>query len=247
MTHEEHKLEEQVVSKAAEITVSSQLDAAEKIDIDVETNFLEAIQGNAEGVMISGEGLVMQKDVRVQEMELHTDKIDINPLSVLFGHVELNQPIDANGRIVLTEPDINRALNSNYVLGKAQNFNLDVYGQTATMAMQQMELKLPGGNKMVFTGKVLLHEMGKTRQLGFTATIHPRTRVQGVLVEGFHCHDGQTISIEFAAALMHQLKQLVHLPYIEIEQMRIRVEEMEVQAGSITMQVQAHVNQLPSS
>lgn len=247
MTNEDRTVEEQVLNKAAEVTLSSQLDSAEKIDIDVETNLSEAIQGNAQGVVISGEGLVMQKDIRVQEMELHTDKIDINPLSVLFGHVELNQPIDANGRIVLTEPDINRALNSNYVLSKAQNFDLDVDGQTVTMAMQQMELKLPGGDKMVFTGKALLHEMGKTRRLGFTATIHPRTRQQPVLLEAFNCHDGQTISLEFAAALMQQLKQLVHLPYIEMEQMRIRVEEMEVQAGSITMQVQAHVNQLPSS
>lgn len=247
MTHEEHKLEEQVVSKAAEITLSSQLDAAEKIDVDVETNFSEAIQGNAQGVTISGEGLVMQKDIRVQEMEMHTDTIDINPLSVLFGHAELNQPIDADGRIVLTEPDINRALNSNYVLGKAQNFNLEVEGQTVTMAMQQMELKLPGGDKMVFTGKALLHEMGKTRRLGFTAVMHPRTRQQPVLVEGFNCHDGQSISLEFAAALMQKLKELAHLPYIEIEQMRIRIDKLEVQAGSITMQVQAHVNQLPSS
>lgn len=247
MTNEEHTVEEQVLNKAAEITLSSQLDAAEKIDIDVQTNLSDVIQGNADSVVISGEGLVMQKDIRVQEMELHTDKIDINPLSVLFGHVELNQPIDANGRIVLTEPDINRALNSNYVLGKAQDFNLDVDGQTVTVAMQQMELKLPGGDKMVFSAKAMLHEMGKTRRIGFTATIHPRTRQQPVLIEGFNCHDGQTISLEFAAALMHKLKELAHLPYIEMEQMSIRIEEMEVQAGTITMQVQAHVEQLPSS
>ncbi len=247
MTHEEHKLEEQLVSKAAEITLSSQLDAAEKIDVDVQTNLSEAIQGNAEEVVISGEGLVMQKDIRVQEMELHTDKVDINPLSVLFGKVELNQPIDANGRIVLTEPDINRALNCDYVLSKAQKFDLDVEGQTVTMAMQQMELKLPDGDKMVFSAKALLHEMGKTRRIGFTAIMYPRNRQQPLRVEGFNCHDGQTISLEFAAALMQKLKELTHLPYIEMEQMRIRVEEMEVQTGTITIQVQAHINQLPSS
>lgn len=247
MTHEKHKLESEVVSKAAEITLSSQLDAAEKIEVDVETDLSEVIHGKAEEVAIAGEGLVIQKDIRVQEMELHTDKIDINPLSVLFGHIKLNQPIDANGRIVLTEPDINRALNSDYVLSKAQKFDFDVEDQTVTMAMQQMELKLPGGDKMVFSAKALLHEMGKTRRIGFTAVMYPRNREQPIRVEGFNCHDGQTISLEFAAAFMQKLKKLAQLPYIEMEQMRIRVEEMKVQAGTITMQVQAHVSQLPSN
>jgi len=50
----------------------------------------------------------MQKDIRVQEMELHADSIAINPLSA-FGQIELNQPVDATARLVLTEPDINRA------------------------------------------------------------------------------------------------------------------------------------------
>lgn len=246
MTHQEHKLESDIVSKAAEVTLSSQLDAAEKIDVDVETKLSEAIQGNAEGVAISGEGLVIQKDIRVQEMELHTDKVDINPLSVLFGQIKLNQPIDADGRIVMTEPDINRALNCDYVLNKAQNFELDVDGQTATMAMQQMELKLPGGDKMVFSAKVLLHEMGKTRRIGFTAIMYPRNGQQPVRVESFNCHDGQTISIEFAAAFMQKLKELTHQPYFEMEKMSFRVQEMLVEAGKITMQVQAHLAEIPS-
>lgn len=245
MTHQEHKLSD-LVSKAAEVTLSSQLDAAQKIDVDVETSLPEIVQGKAEQVAIAGEGLVIQKDIRVQEMELHTDTIDINPLSVLFGQIELNQPIDANGRIVLTEPDINRALNCDYVLSKAQNYQLDVDGQTATMAMQQMELKLPGGDKMVFSAKVLLHELGKTRRIGFTATIHPRNGQQPILVEGFNCHDEQTISLDFAAALLQKLKELTHQPYFELEQMSFRVQEMLVEAGRITMQVQAHLKQLPS-
>ena len=247
MTHEDRNLEEQVVSKAAEMTLSSQLDSAEKIEVDVQTNLSEIIQGKAEKVAISGQGLVMQKDIRVQEMELHTDKIDINPLSVLFGHVELNQPIDANGRIVLTEPDINRALNSNYVLSKAQNYELNVSGKTVNVSMQQMELHLPDGDKMVLIAKSSIREMGNTRQLGFTATFRPRSKNQPLLVENFQCHDGQSTSIDFAVALLGKIKELTHLPYIEMGQMRLRVEEMDVQPGKITLQVQAHVRQIPSS
>ena len=84
MTHEDRNLEEQVVSKAVEMTLSSQLDSAEKIEVDVQTDLSEIIQGKAEGVAISGQGLVMQKDIRIQEMEWQTNGVDINPLSALF-------------------------------------------------------------------------------------------------------------------------------------------------------------------
>lgn len=241
MTHEDRTIEEQVVSKAAEMSLSSQLDAAEKIDVDVQTDLLEIFQGKVDSVAISGQGLVMQKDIRIQEMELYTDGLDVNPLSALFGHVELDRPVNAKGRIVLTEPDINRALNSAYVLDRAQNYALNVDGKTVTVSMQQMELRLPDGDKMVFVGKSLIREMGNTRQLGFTGTFRPRNQNQPVLVESFVCHDGQSTSIDFAVALMEKIKEITHLPFFEIGQMKLRIEEMEVQTGKITLQIQAHL------
>src|SRR4028118_367017 len=98
MTHDNLRLDEQAISKAAEIGLSSQLDEAEKIDIDIKTDLLKAVQGQVDSVAIAGQGLVIQKDIRVQEMELHTDSIDINPLSALFGQIELNQSVDATAR-----------------------------------------------------------------------------------------------------------------------------------------------------
>lgn len=245
--HENQKLEEQALSKAVEIGLSTQLDSAEKLDVDVKTDLSKIVQGEVDEVVVTGQGLVMQKDIRVQEMELHTDTVDINPLNALFGKIELNQPLDASGRIVLTEPDLNRALNSDYVLSKAQNFKLNVDGQTVILGMQHMELRLPTGDTMVFSGKASIQEMGNTRQLGFTATCHPRTQHKPVLVEEFHCHDGQSISLEFAVALMQKMKELTHLSHFEIEQMAFRVQEMEVQPGKITLQIEAHVSQLPSA
>ena len=50
------------------------------------------------------------QDIRLSEFQIKTDDIDINPLKILFGEVELNQPINADTRIVLKETDINQAL-----------------------------------------------------------------------------------------------------------------------------------------
>lgn len=247
MTREDRTIEEQVVSKAAEMTLSSQLDSAEKIEVDVQTDLLEIFQGKVDSAAISGQGLVMQKDIRIQEMELYTDGVDVNPLSALFGQVELDRPVNAKGRIVLIEADINRTLNSDYVLDQAQNFALNVDGKTATLSMQQMELRLPDGDKMIFSGKSLIREMGNTQQISFIATFRPRGKNQPVLVENFVCDDKQSISLDFAVALMDKIKEITHLPFFEIGQMKLRIEELEVQTGKITLQIKAHVRQVPAT
>lgn len=66
------------------------------------------VQGQADSVSIAAQGVVMQKDIRVQEMEVHTNRIAIDLLRTIFGHVELDTPLDATARVVLTEQDLNR-------------------------------------------------------------------------------------------------------------------------------------------
>lgn len=242
---DQQRLDEQAIALAAEMGLSSQLDATEKLDINVKTDLFKVVQGQAEAVDISGQGLVMQKDIRVQEMELHLDNIDIDPISALFGQVELKHPVDAIAKFVVTEQDINRALNSEYVQNQMQTIDLHVKGQIVTLKMQQMELLLPSDDKMIFSGSALLQEKGSTRQLEFSAVVHPRTREQPVLVEGFQCKNGQSISLEFAVALLEKMQEITQSPYIELGKMAIRIKNMEVQTGKITLYTEAHVREIP--
>ncbi|HEY9295871.1 MAG TPA: DUF2993 domain-containing protein, partial [Phormidium sp.] len=202
-------LEEQVISAAVEMGLSSKLDSADNLDVDVRTNLLEIVQGQAHSVSVSGQGLVMEKDIRVQEMEIHTDNIAINPLSVLFGEVELTRPTDASARIVLSEADLNRALNSDYVRRQMQPFQLDVDGQIVTLEMQKMSIQLPDVNTIVFNGSTKLHERGNQRSLNFQAVIHTGTVFEPLFMEAFQCSPAPGISLQFAVALMEKFKELV--------------------------------------
>jgi hypothetical protein len=244
--HNEQRLEEQAIAKAAEMQLSSRLDTAEKIDVDIHTDLLKVVLGHADSVEIAGQGLVLQKDIRVQEMKVQTDSVDINPLSILFGEVELNKPIDANIKIVVTQADLNRALNSDYILSQAKNLKLNVDGQTVTLDMQQMELRLPDGEEMLFSGNSLIHESGNTQPMSFTAKCRPRTSKHPVLLEEFQCNEGHSISLDVTVALMHKIKELTNLPYFNLQGMRLCIQEMEVQTGRIILQIQAHIVQIPS-
>lgn len=248
MTHDEQRLDEQVINKAAELGLSSQVDEAENIDVDIKTDLLKAVQGQVDSVDLSGQGVVMQKDIRVQEMELHTDKIDINPLSALFGQIELNKPVDATARLVLTEADINRALNSEYVRKKLQNIELNVEGKKAVIEPQHIKIQIPDNGKIVcFADTQLNNEIGATKQISFIATILVKRSTQPLLLESFSCTPNEGISLELAIALMQKLKELLSLPYLELEGMALRVQDVDVQKGSLTLHSEARVKQIPST
>ena len=246
MTQDEPRMEEQALSKAAEMGLSSQLDAVEKLDVDVQTDMLKVVQGQTDAVSVAGQGLVIQQDIRVQEMELQVDGVAIDPLSALFGKLELNQPTDAAARLVLTEQDINRALNSEYVRSRMPKLELNVEGK-AVIEPLHLELHLPTDGKVVFNAKTLLQdEIGQTEEIGFTATMLVWRNKQPLLMEGFGCTPDQGISLELAITFMNKLKELLNLPYYELEGTAFRVKDVKIQAGSLTLLADAHVEQIPS-
>lgn len=242
---EEQRLEEQLLSHSAENIVSDQLDSVEKIDVDVQTDLLKMVQGQVDGVSFAGQGLVM-KGIRMQEIKLQTDSVDINPLSALFGQVELNQPVNATARIILTEVDINRALTSDLVRSQMQNFNLILDGEIS-IQLQAIQINLPEDGKLACAGNILLTEQGNTRPLSFTAVVRPRTQQQPIMLESFNCTKGEGISLETVVALMHKVKELTNLPFIEFDDMALRVKSLEVQKGNLILLADAQVRQLPSS
>jgi hypothetical protein len=242
---DEPRLEEQALSEAAEITIAAQLDEVENIDVDVRTDLLKMVQGQADSVSIAAQGVVMQKDIRVQEMELHTDSIAIDLLSAIFGQIELDKPLDATARVVITEQDINRALNSDYIRSKFQSLELNVEGQIVTLELHQLTVHLPCDGKMGFSGTILLQEIDKTQRIGFTAIIRPPILKQPLLVEAFQCTQGEGISLELAIAFLNKARELMDLPYFELEGIALRLKKMDVQEGRLTLYTEVYVRQFP--
>ncbi|MCC5629595.1 DUF2993 domain-containing protein [Nostoc sphaeroides] len=243
---DDHRFEEKFISQEAERRISEKLDDAEKIEIDVQTDLLKIVQGQVDGVSVAGLGLVIQEGIRVQEIKLQTDTIDINPLSALFGQIELNQPVNAIGRIVVTEVDINHALTSNFVRSWMQKFELNVDGEIVSFEPQKIQVFLPGEGKIECRGKVLLKEMGNTRPFAYTALLRPRTSSQPAMLESFNCTEGEGISIELVTALMQKAKELMNLPYLKWEDMAFSIKDIKVETGSLVLLVETQMKQIPS-
>ncbi|TVP62254.1 MAG: DUF2993 domain-containing protein [Nodularia sp. (in: Bacteria)] len=241
------RLEEQFVSHEAEKRVSEKLDASEQIDIDVQTDVLKIVQGQAEKVSIAGQGLVIQENIRVQEIKLQTDHIAINPLRAIFGQIELNEPVNAVARIVLTKTDINLAFTSDIIRSLAEKFHLNVDGEIISFEPRHIDIFLPGDGKIGCNATVLLKSEENTRLLGVRVTFRPRTNSQPILLESVTCTEGEGISVELILAFMQKIKELANKPFLRWEDIAFRIINMEVEQESIILMIEANVKQISAS
>ncbi len=239
-------LGEQALDKAAEMGLSSQLDEVENLDVHIKTDPFKLIQGQVDTVTIDGKGLVMQKDLRVEELEMEMSTVAINPISAAFGKIELTKPTDGSAHVVLIEPDINRAFNSKYVQNQLQNQQIKVNGQLMTIEPQHVDFRLPGNGKVALNAKLLLRETGETKQVAFTAVPRVSANGQTVTLEDVHYGEGEELSPELTKALVDQTSELLNLSNFDLEGISLRVKSLQVEVGKLTLEAEAHVEQIPS-
>lgn len=240
-------LGEQALNKAAEIGLSSQLDEVENLDVDVKTDPLKLLQGEVDSVSIEGEGLVMQKDLRVEELQMQMGNVAINPLSVAFGKIELTKPTQGSTRVVLIEDDINRAFNSEYVRSQLQSQKINVNGQLRTIVPQQVDFRLPGNSKVAISAFILLRETNETHQVAFSAVPKVSANGQTVSLENVEYGDTKEISPDLTKALIDVTSEILNLSNFDLEGMTLRVKQLEVETGKLIMQAEAYVEQIPSA
>ncbi|RCJ35350.1 hypothetical protein A6770_16120 [Nostoc minutum NIES-26] len=238
---------EQALNKAAEIGLSSQLDEVENLDVNVKTDPLKVVQGQVDAVTIDGEGLVMQKDLRMEEMEMQINNVAIDPLSVAFGKIELTKPAAGRAQVVLSETDINRAFNSEFVRSKLQSQKINFNGQPRTISPQHIDFSLPGEEKIVLNAEILLRETDENKQVAFSAVPRVSANGQSVSLENVEYSEREEISPELTKALIEQTSEILNLNNFDLEGMSLRVKQLVVETGKLTLQAEAYVEQIPST
>lgn len=247
MLQDKGDLGEQALSKAAEVAMTTQLDEVEKLDVNIRTDPFKLVQGQLDSVTIEGEGLVMQKDLRAEAVQVTTNNIAINPLSAAFGKIELTRPTEADAQVVLTEQDIERAFNSEFMHEKLQNLEVNLEGKPTTINISKIEFHLPGESKVALNAEILLKETGETKQVAFTAAPRMTTAGQRISLEDVQYPEGKEVSPEITAALLKSASELLDLGNFELTGMSFTIKSLDVQPGKLIIQAQALVEKFPEA
>ena len=244
-------LGDKTFSKVVEIGIASQLDEAEVIDVDIRTNPGKLVQGKLDSVTISGKGLVMKQDLRMETIEVSIGKVGINPLSAVFGNIELTHPTDAEALIVLTETDLNRAFRSDYVQSKLRGLKMIMNGQEVIVTVKQVIVNLPGDNKFIITINFLLAEQTEIKKLSATAV--PKIQEDGyrisleilaILLQRGSANEGQGLNLDLVSIIVEQLTALLDMRNFNIPGLSLQLYLLEAPQGKLVIHSHAQVAQV---
>ena len=238
---------EQAISKAAEVGLETQLDEAEDLDVDIRSNPLELVQGKVDSVSVKGEGLVMQKELRAEKLRIETDSIDIDPMKAALGDIELNQPTDARMLVVLKEEDVQRAFNSDYVKNKLQGLKIDYANETATANIEQVNFSLPDSDKVKLEADINLVEKQQNEKIGFTAVPEVNSAGNSINLKSIEYDNEAEYNKNVAEAIIASAEEILDLRNFELDEMSLRVRKLDVQAGKLTIEADATIEDFPDA
>lgn len=245
MTENSPDIGEQALSKVAEIGIANQLDEVQELNVDIRTNPGKLIQGEVDSVVISGKGMVMKQDLRMESIEVQTAKVSINPLSALFGNVELDQPADADARIVLTEEDLNRALASDYIASKIQDLKLQVDDQSYTIKVEHTTIHLIEEEQISLKVSFLIQELSESKTL--SAVVIPKARDDGQRIDlEIISVEGRGLTPELGVAILKQITTFLDLSNFDLPGMDLWLQKIDVKVGKLILHAKTKIMQIPN-
>lgn len=239
-------LGQQALNKVAEMGLSSQLDAVENLEVDIQTDPLKMVQGQVDKVQVEGEGLVMQEDLRMESLKMEMKDVAINPFSAAFGKIELTRPTQATAEVVLNEADLNRAFNSNFVGEMLQNLPIQVNGQTLTINLEQINFRLPAPEQVQLSAVAKVKESAESHVISFSAVPKVGAGGQKISLENIQYQDGKELSPELTQALLDKTSEILDLRNFELEGMDFTIRQLQIQNHKLLILADAQVEQIPT-
>ncbi|MEL6927264.1 MAG: DUF2993 domain-containing protein [Cyanobacteria bacterium J06600_6] len=240
------KLGGQALNKIAELALSSQLEAADSLEVKIDTAPEKLANGELESLLIEGKGLVLDTDLRVEVLEIDMNAISVRPLKALAGKIELTKPTTGTARLVLTETDLNLALNSPDLRAKIEV--LDTYLSTGqiTLTVPQKRCQFREDGTIAVEAVVELQPSGETKEVAFSATPKIAAGGSNVLLEDIQYEVGKEMSEELTQAFQDKAAKMLDLRNFEKQGLALRINQLTVEAGQITLLAVADITKFPT-
>lgn len=239
-------LTEEALNRMMELGISSRFDEVEALEADVTSDPVKLLQGELEAANVKGKGLVIKKDLRTADLSVKSDGFAIDPMKAALGDIDLTRPTNATIAVTLTEADIERALNSDYIAEKLQRLKFSVDGHLTRLQPQRVTVRLPGEGKVELAADVVLAETGETEHIAFSSTPE-------LFSDGHHIQfkqvevDTDSASKALTESLVKTLNQLLDLRNFTLSGMELQLKDMDIQAGQMQVATAARLEEFPGN
>ncbi|MBW4637411.1 MAG: DUF2993 domain-containing protein [Gloeocapsa sp. UFS-A4-WI-NPMV-4B04] len=247
MAQEKGRFGEQAINKIAEMALASQLGEVERVEVQINTDLNKLAHGEVECINIKINGVPIQQDLTLEELQLEINQVTVKPLSALLGKIKLTKPAEGIVRIVINENSLNRAFNSksfDKYLHQSKSF---VDDKQQIIHVQQVQCFLLADGNIAFNSKLILDKTQETKLVAFTAIPCIANNGEKIVLQNMDYLEGKEIAPELTAALITQMSEFLSLRKFEQKGMLLRIQQIDVTVGKLTLQANAYIEQFPSS
>jgi len=238
-------LGQQTLNRIAEFALSSQLDESDQLSVDVKTDPSLLAQGKLASLTIDGEGLVMQKDLRMQKMVIQLENIAVSPIKALTGNIELTETSTGKADIVLTEADINRAFNSQTLQEQMQNLQMQIDNNPVTLDILAVECHLLPQGAIGINAKIKIRETEEIQQTYFTTIPRVSDGGRGVSLHDVSYAEGKELSPKLTEALLEKARNILNLSNFEMDGISLEINQLLVKKGELDLSAIAQITKFP--
>lgn len=161
---------EEAISNLVKTVISSQLDTFDMLDVEIRTDPFNLTQGKIESLIIKGQGLVVQNDLRTESLTLETSAVDVSMTKMMTGEVALDKAAVATTEVALKPADVQAAFNGQFVKGKMRGTKVTLAsGEQMTTDFSNITFTIPELGRIAVSADVMVMEKVKTHHVEFSA------------------------------------------------------------------------------
>ena len=238
---------QKILNKVTETAIASQVESAGKIDVNLDSDVSHLLHGQANSLKITGEKIVAIKDIQLEKIDIACNDLSLNLTQALLGHIAFEKPGDFTVKLVFTEADCNRLLNSEYVRVLLQNLVLDIAGEPAYFYFQQAECSLESDGRLSLTAAIVLHrqEQAKTAKLMIVFQFYQQG--MGVKFISGQYLNPEALDWDETAAIMKKASDLLYLRHFANEDLALEITGIQIEDGQVTIDSNTRIKKLPDS
>ena len=249
MSHEseaDFNLEHSLVSKTAEAAIASQIESAENIEVDLDSKVSQLVRGDANSLKIKGEKIIAVRDIQLEQVDITCDDLSLNLTQAILGKIAFEQPGDFQVKLVFTESDCDRLLNSEYVKILFQNLPLDLDRQSS-FHLEEPQCQLLDGGKVCVTARVVLNQGQQCNTAKFKIAFKFERDGTAIIFDGGEYLDEQGMDLDETVAIMGKIRDLLYLRHYSNSDLSFDISRIEIQAQQLIVQGNVRIEKLPES
>lgn len=250
MSHESKSasnLQQSIFNQAAALGVANQIKSSQQIDVNLDTEMPQLLQGKVKSLQITGEKVVAIKDVHLEQLTFSGDDLSLNLSQAILGKIAFERPGNFKVKLVFTESDCDRLLNSEYVRILLQNLCLDLNSEAASFYLQTGKCCFVDDDTLSLSATVVLNREQQTKTAEFEMRLQFYQDGLKVKFVGGKYREGKALDLDETLSILNKVGDLLYLRHFANADLAVDVTKIKLKNQQLVVQALTQIKRLPDS